>query len=50
VQLQLLPNVSSSHVIDLRYERATCDFLDVKPGEWTLGLKLEQNPFPVLTT
>jgi len=48
--------VSRSHVIDLQCECATTptgDLLDVKPGEWTLGLKnpnLEQNPFPVLTT
>jgi len=31
----------------------TCDLLDVKPGEWSPGLKnphLVQNPFPVLTT
>jgi len=38
-------------VIDLQHECATmgtCDFLDVKPGEWSLGLKnpnLVQIPF-----
>jgi len=44
-------------VIDFKCKCATmrtCDFLDVKPGESSLGLKknpnLVQNPFPVLTT
>ena len=42
LQLQLLPNVSWSQVIDLQCECATmrtCDFLDDKPGEGTPGLK-----------